>query len=756
MSWAGFIEQARRSLSDPDFENRERVYKLQIAESLRGVLAAAARDEDWRTELRRALGRTYGIPPFRAQYNLSRFSQHQWLHKLPDEYAEEARAVLAGMLAQQDPVERFAAFADLASARADSDGAQPGAVLALGSVLNMAIDPTLLPPLKTTVLRHAEDKVGFPKAPDDIAEAYSHHLNFIDECSKRLDEAGIVVQDRLDIQSILWEWDTSDAEGNGPDALAASVAAFRVDYPYSDEEKADKAVDSLALAERCRPALSREALDNPNWEAISSIFSSTLHGNLGPAKSAPLNLIASGTDEDRQRFAEAIRGLLHGDADLATRLDTFLEADLPGIRETVAMKLLSIAEPARVLHVFKVRGQNGKAELMALPPVSLEVPDGASTGELAAKTNDLIRERLAPHFGDDCYGMTRYLYWLSDQVAPDGGDEPEEGDPEGLEDLRKTLYLDDGGWLDEAVDLLGRKRQLILYGPPGTGKTYIALALMKHLAPQSVQREVVQFHPSYSYEDFVRGYRPVDRDGQLTYRVVEGPLIRLAETARESLEAGDDSPHILLIDEINRGNLPRILGELLYLLEYRSDEDGVQLMYTNDPDERFTLPKNLWIIGTMNTADRSIGLIDAALRRRFHFKSLFPGEHPIKGTLRRWLHDHTSADVAEHAADHVDRLNERLMEQQGSYGENLKVGHSYFMEKDLDLGLFDRIWTSDVLPYLEEQLFGREVDVAKTFSLKALESGGGPEAEAGEDAEGSGPSDESEGEGLLTDAGNGS
>ena len=208
MSWEGFIEQARRSLSDPDFANRERVYKLQIAESLRGFLEAAERDEDWRTELRQALGRTYGVPPFRGQYNLSRFSQHQWLHKLPDEYAEEARAVLVGMLAQQDPVERFAAFADLASARADGDGAQPGSVLALGSVLNMAIDPTQLPPMKTTVLRHAEEKVGFPKAPGQIAEAYSHHLNFIDECSRRLDEAGIVVQDHLDVQSILWEWES--------------------------------------------------------------------------------------------------------------------------------------------------------------------------------------------------------------------------------------------------------------------------------------------------------------------------------------------------------------------------------------------------------------------------------------------------------------------------------------------------------------------------------------------------------------------
>ena len=105
---------------------------------------------------------------------------------------------------------------------------------------------------------------------------------------------------------------------------------------------------------------------------------------------------------------------------------------------------------------------------------------------------------------------------------------------------------------------------------------------------------------------------------------------------------------------------------------------------------------------------------------------------------------------ADRVVSLFERLNARL---RAELGPEQQVGHSYFMEKDLDLGLFDRIWTSDVLPYLEEQLFGREVDVAKTFSLKALESGGAPEPEAGEDAEGSG---ESEGDGLLTDAGNSS
>jgi 5-methylcytosine-specific restriction protein B len=148
----------------------------------------------------------------------------------------------------------------------------------------------------------------------------------------------------------------------------------------------------------------------------------------------------------------------------------------------------------------------------------------------------------------------------------------------------------------------------------------------------------------------------------------------------------------------------------------------------------------------MNTADRSIGLIDAALRRRFHFKALFPGEPPIKATLRKWLKSEGPAEIADHAADLVDRMNDRLMEQQGAYGENLKVGHSYFMESDLDVDLLSRIWASDVLPYLEEQLFGREVDIQGTFSLEALDNADAETAASADSAV------EDETESLLDDS----
>lgn len=306
----------------------------------------------------------------------------------------------------------------------------------------------------------------------------------------------------------------------------------------------------------------------------------------------------------------------------------------------------------------------------------------------------------------------------SKPLPPPTGEEPTT-----LEELASELYVDPA-FLHTTVELLEEKRQLIFYGPPGTGKTYIARRLAQFLAGGDTQRtEIVQFHPSYSYEDFVQGYRPgPGQHGNLIYELVDGPLLRLANRARE---APDDS-HVLLIDEINRGNLPRIFGELLYLLEYRDDQ--IALMYSRD-DSLFALPRNLWVLGTMNTADRSIGLIDAALRRRFHFKALFPGRVPLDGLLARWLADKAPGMAA--VATYVDHFNAKLRER---FGDHLQLGHSYFMVEDLDEGRLERIWEVDILPFLEDQLFGKEGELER-FRLGAIKrQADGAEPEATVDA----------------------
>lgn len=263
------------------------------------------------------------------------------------------------------------------------------------------------------------------------------------------------------------------------------------------------------------------------------------------------------------------------------------------------------------------------------------------------------------------------------------------------------------GWLAETVDLLNEKRQVVLYGPPGTGKTYLALELCKHLVEAAGgEYEVVQFHPSYSYEDFFEGLRPrLDKDGggSIAFDLVHGPLRRMAKRAADDPGA----PFVLIIDEINRANLAKVFGELYFLLEYRGS--SVALQYSEEP---FSLPRNLFIIGTMNTADRSIALVDAAMRRRFYFQKLFPTEPPVKGVLEAWL---ARKKMPAEPAALLKSLNDAIGDA------DFAIGPSYLMTEraGTEAGL-ERIWRTAILPLLEEHFFGEGRKIEAEFGLASL------------------------------------
>ena len=291
--------------------------------------------------------------------------------------------------------------------------------------------------------------------------------------------------------------------------------------------------------------------------------------------------------------------------------------------------------------------------------------------------------------------------------------------PHDLQALAEEVLLS-VDFLENIERLLNEKKQVIFQGPPGTGKTYVAQKLAHCLAGSNKRVTLVQFHPSYAYEDFVQGFRPrTTGSAQVGFELRDGPLLRAARLAHDD-PAGK---HFLVIDEINRGNLAKVFGELYFLLEYRNSE--MNLQYS---DESFSLPENLYIVGTMNTADRSIALVDLALRRRFYFVDFHPYQEPVKDLLRRWLRK--KAPGMEWVADLVDRANEKLDDRHAA------IGPSYFMKENLDREDVKRIWKHSVLPYIEERLFGEGARLAE-FDMDKLnrvnrEVAHGPGEEEGE------------------------
>lgn len=263
------------------------------------------------------------------------------------------------------------------------------------------------------------------------------------------------------------------------------------------------------------------------------------------------------------------------------------------------------------------------------------------------------------------------------------------------------------------------KKNLILQGPPGTGKTWLAQRLAKALIGQrnvtDEQLRMVQFHPALSYEDFVRGYRP-GGDGRLT--LTDGLFLQVVQAAI----AQPDIEHVLLIEEINRGNPAQVLGEMLTLLEgsKRSRADAMELAYSRSRGEKVYVPENLYVIGTMNVADRSLALVDLALRRRFAFMNLSPS---LNSAWRKWCWDKgMDAATIENIQTRMDALNREIVADR-ALGPQFRIGHSYVTPHEPVTNAqawFEDVVHSEIGPLLHEYWFDapERADEAMELLLK--------------------------------------
>ena len=334
------------------------------------------------------------------------------------------------------------------------------------------------------------------------------------------------------------------------------------------------------------------------------------------------------------------------------------------------------------------------------------VPDAAEYLKITSELKSKFKEKDCPvhSFPELSLAAWEYPPEPEDKPSVVPPEEPRQSpDAYSADNIMEEGCFLERSRIDEILERFKSKKNIVLQGPPGTGKTWLAKKLAFALIGTRAEENIcaVQFHPNLSYEDFVRGWRP-SGDGKLD--LVDGPFLEIARTAKESPE----EKYVVIIEEVNRGNPAQVLGELLTLLEAdkRTKESAIALAYSREDGERVFIPENLYVIGTMNIADRSLAMVDFALRRRFAFIDLVP---VLNDRWREWCHQKCGIgyEALDGIRSRIEVLNQRISNDP-NLGSQFRIGHSYLTPnstvEDPD-SWFRQVVGTEIGPLLEEYWF---------------------------------------------------